>query len=257
MESIKELRKVCYPESKASTERRMPYLRFFTRRFSIYFTKFFLKIGLTANQVTFIDFLLNIFLCFLFIRGGRLSFLLAAILLQFWIILDCSDGEVARYRGGSKEGSTVDALGADFCYTTLFLSIGLGLFRGQEIYFLSGWPAFYFLIFGFAASLAKIGTRLVQARFGQVFARNNLAKVNLGDVSSAQKQSPMDYLQKAFTALDFQINNQAGFLFLIILAGAVFRWLDVLLIFYAFFLTFILALVVVSGFRQMKINKLI
>jgi len=59
-ESIKELRKICQ-ESRYENEGGMPWFeRNFYRRFSIYFTKVFLKTGMSANQVTVIGALIGL-----------------------------------------------------------------------------------------------------------------------------------------------------------------------------------------------------
>lgn len=67
----------------------------FHRRISPYFTWFFLHFTLTAELIALLT-PLNDLLVIYFISNG--NFILAAILTQVHIILDSSDGEIARFR---------------------------------------------------------------------------------------------------------------------------------------------------------------
>lgn len=55
------------------------------------------KIGISANMVTMLSFLLQLLGCMLLIYGKELSFLLILILNEVALFLDCVDGPLARY----------------------------------------------------------------------------------------------------------------------------------------------------------------
>jgi len=109
-ESIKELRKICQ-ESRYENEGGMPWFeRNFYRRISIYFTKLFLKIGLSANQATLLS-LISALVggFFLIFANNTLYLLISALFLIFSLILDRVDGEIARYnKSDSKFGRYFD-----------------------------------------------------------------------------------------------------------------------------------------------------
>ena len=67
----------------------------FHRRISPYFTWFFLHVTLTAELIALLTPLTDLLTLFLIYRG---NFILAAIFTQIHIILDSSDGEIARFR---------------------------------------------------------------------------------------------------------------------------------------------------------------
>ncbi len=57
---------------------------------------------ITPNRVTVVSFAVALLSVILIIRGGTADFVLAAILIQFRHVLDCMDGQIARYRGVSS-----------------------------------------------------------------------------------------------------------------------------------------------------------
>ena len=146
MESITELRtKVRKRISPEQYKKRPWFTEKVTRRISIYVSWAFLRIGLTANQVSFLVFILGIFSGVVFIQG---RFLLAVLILQIWYLIDAVDGEIARYHG-------LDDLTGDYCDKLMhyvvegwvFYAIGIGLARRIDVFwisFLGLWVTFFF-----------------------------------------------------------------------------------------------------------------
>lgn len=69
----------------------------FSSIFSIYFTFFFLKLKLNANQVTLIFFVTGLSSIFCFYNTDLFSLIMGYILFRLHIIFDMCDGEVARF----------------------------------------------------------------------------------------------------------------------------------------------------------------
>jgi phosphatidylglycerophosphate synthase len=64
---------------------------------------------LTPNRITLISFMAAIAATALIVIGGQVNFLVAAVLIHISHILDCMDGQMARYRGVSSQwGSFLD-----------------------------------------------------------------------------------------------------------------------------------------------------
>ena len=101
------------------------------RTFSPYFTYLAIKIDLSANQVTFIGFLLKIIGETFFIIGGFKYWFVGAVFFLIGGILDYSDGEVARFnKKESKEGGFLDCiLSSALPNAFLFIFVPLGLYR--------------------------------------------------------------------------------------------------------------------------------
>jgi len=84
---------------------------FFLRKFSKLFTWVAVKIGATPNQVTLVSFAIGLYSAYAFAQGTFWQIFLGAILLQLSIIIDCVDGELARYtRKFSQLGAWLDAV---------------------------------------------------------------------------------------------------------------------------------------------------
>ena len=98
-ESIKELRRICQEPTKNTDSW---YYRNFPRRISIYFTKILLITGFTANQVTVLALAMSIISGILLSFGDPFHSVIGALLFQVRNILDCVDGEIARYRGSAS-----------------------------------------------------------------------------------------------------------------------------------------------------------
>lgn len=100
---------------------------FFLRKLSKILTWVAVKIKATPNQVTLLSFAIGLYSAYLFSRGTFASVLLGAILLQVSIIVDCVDGELARYtRKFSKLGAWLDAVTDRVKEYMVFLGLAYG-----------------------------------------------------------------------------------------------------------------------------------
>ncbi|MBU1706410.1 CDP-alcohol phosphatidyltransferase family protein, partial [bacterium] len=109
MESIKELRKKI---AKSEVDWHTPRHDVIVRRISIYFTWLLLHTPLSANQVTVLQIIVGVIGSLLLIPPNYGWNLLGILLLQFGYVLDCCDGEVARYRKQSSVGGVfLDLIG--------------------------------------------------------------------------------------------------------------------------------------------------
>jgi phosphatidylserine synthase len=110
------------------------------RRFSKLLTWVAIKIGATPNQVTIASFAIGLYAAFLFAQGDFWSILLGAVLLQVSIIVDCVDGELARYtRKFSELGAWLDAITDRVKEYAVFLGLAYGAYvqNGQNLWLLA------------------------------------------------------------------------------------------------------------------------
>jgi len=120
----------------ASEERRdyLSKLYFYTKIIPLS-AKFFLKTGLTPNQITWLSFIFNIIvgLCFLSIEHVHL--IVGAILIQLGLIIDNVDGIVAKVKDmGSSYGKWLDTTTDRIGQILMVVCAGIGLFiRSGEI----------------------------------------------------------------------------------------------------------------------------
>jgi len=105
--------------------------RLYIRRFSPYATRFFLRLGLSPDAVTWLFVLTGVAAAALLSVDGLLPVIGAVLLIQLQILLDCSDGEVARWQGrSSPRGIYLDRIG--HYVTEAGLPIALGI-RADEV----------------------------------------------------------------------------------------------------------------------------
>jgi len=149
---------------------------FVLRRFSKLLTALAVKVGATPNQVTGISFAVGLYAAFLFSLGDLVSLVVGALLLQLSIIIDCVDGELARYtRKFSELGAWLDAITDRVKEYAVFLGLAYGAMvqYGQNLWVL-------------AAILMTLQTfrHLSDYNFSQVVKARN----------AETKLSPIDYL---------------------------------------------------------------
>ena len=110
------------------------------RRFSKILTWVAVKIGATPNQVTIASFAIGLYAAYLFAQGDTWSLIAGAILLQVSIIVDCVDGELARYtRKFSELGAWLDAITDRVKEYAVFLGLAYGAYEhlGQNLWLLA------------------------------------------------------------------------------------------------------------------------
>jgi len=145
------------------------------RRISPYLTWFFLYFTITAELIALLTPLIDLITIYLIFNG---NFILAAILIQIHIILDSSDGEIARFRKTiMKRSKNQEAFGAltDSLVGLLifpFIIFYVGLEFGSLITGLIGMGSFYLLVISSAYAKvyypkSRVGKNFRQKVFGK------------------------------------------------------------------------------------------
>ncbi len=101
--------------------------RLYARSLSPYLTWVSLRIGLSPNQLTYLMILSGLGAGVAFAWGtGLVSAIVGALLVQLYLILDCTDGEVARITGRTSiTGVYLDRLGHYFSEVAVVIGLGL------------------------------------------------------------------------------------------------------------------------------------
>jgi phosphatidylglycerophosphate synthase len=139
--SIAELRPVVQPEEHLRRLGEEHWAgRLYMRRVSLHVTRFLVATPLSANAVTFLMIPVGLLAGLVLSLPGLLAAIGTALLAQLWLLLDCCDGEVARWRRTfSPKGPYLDALGH---YTIeAALPIGLGVRADGGWDSIGGWTA--------------------------------------------------------------------------------------------------------------------
>jgi phosphatidylglycerophosphate synthase len=128
------------------------------RRVSPYFSWIFIRIGFSANQLTYLMILCGVLAGAAVTRTGLGWAILAALLVQAYLLLDCSDGEVARFRQRtSVTGVYLDRIGHYLAEVALLAGLGV---RAQGAYENGGYVEL--------GLLAALGAALIKAETDNV-----------------------------------------------------------------------------------------
>jgi phosphatidylglycerophosphate synthase len=100
--------------------------RLYMRRVSPYVTWALLRTGLSANAVTFLMALVGFAGAYSFKYGTMFGAIVGAVGIQLYLLLDCSDGEMARVKGTTgPTGIFLDRLGHFVVEATLLVAVGV------------------------------------------------------------------------------------------------------------------------------------
>lgn len=112
------------------------YSVFFLRKISKLFTWLAVRLKMTPNQVTLISFSIGLLSAYEFSKGNFWAIFAGAVLLQLSIIIDCVDGELARYtRQFSQLGAWLDAITDRIKEYLVFFALAYGAAKnGRDLW---------------------------------------------------------------------------------------------------------------------------
>lgn len=103
--------------------------RYVNRRLSGFFTRLFIKLGLSPNAVTILSMLIGLVGAGFFALGSYQLGIIGALLFQLSVIIDCCDGEIARLTfSESRFGQELDILADNVVHMAIFSGIAWGAF---------------------------------------------------------------------------------------------------------------------------------
>ncbi|NUW41045.1 CDP-alcohol phosphatidyltransferase family protein [Nonomuraea rhodomycinica] len=171
--SVAELRQVAQPPGHLERRNGEHWAGvLYMRRLSIYATWLLAKTPVTPNQLTWVMTVVGVLAGVVLALPGPWAVVVAALLTQVYLLLDCSDGELARWTGKtSLAGVYLDRVGAYFTEAALLAGLG---WRASAV--LPDW----YTVLGFAGALGAI---LIKAESDLVEVAR--AKGGLGAASDA------------------------------------------------------------------------
>jgi phosphatidylglycerophosphate synthase len=182
--------------------------RLYIRRFSPYLTRLLIPTGISPNAVTWLMILDGVAAAAVLTLPGVLPAVGAVLLIQLQILLDCSDGELARWKGiSSPVGIYLDRVGHYLTETALPIALGIRADGGWE--HIGGWTTL-----GFAAAVlqlfVKSETALVhvaRAESGKplVEDRRDVAAPRATGLRRARQLAGYLPFYRAFVAMEFTL----------------------------------------------------
>ncbi|WP_345677194.1 CDP-alcohol phosphatidyltransferase family protein [Yinghuangia aomiensis] len=193
-----ELRAVCHPEGLLDRRSGEHWAgRLYMRQISLQITRRVVGTRITPNQLTYLMIVAGIAAGAALTIPGLAGPVLAAVLIQVYLLLDCVDGEVARWRRQtSVTGVYLDRVGHYLSEAALLVGAGL---HASDVFGdggVRGW-AFLGAIAALGAILIKSETDLVDVSR----ARSGLAPVQ--DAASVPRSTGAAKARKVAASLKF------------------------------------------------------
>jgi phosphatidylglycerophosphate synthase len=136
--SMAELRAVAQPPTVVGRRNSEHWAGVYLRKGSIYLTRVLLPTGISANAVTWLMIAVGVAAPLVLMFGGWWPVIAAAVLVQLHILVDCSDGEIARWRDQtSTSGVYIDRVGHYVVEAMLPVALGIHLDGGPRS--VGGW----------------------------------------------------------------------------------------------------------------------
>ena len=210
------------------------WVKLWVRRASFLFTYFFINLGFSANGVSLLSIIVTVTASVLFMVPAKWAVIISAILLQFWLVLDCVDGNIARCRKSKTVyGEFVDDMGGYFTVGFVYLAIGVCAYHFGGP--LLGKGNYWVIVLGGISSCCDILARLLHKDF------EHFTDQTLTEDERREKYSLPSYDVRNKKSLSFirrrigkEIGISGAFMPLSLLC-AVFNACDVLTIFYFLF----------------------
>jgi phosphatidylglycerophosphate synthase len=126
MVQLEVLREVVHPPGKLESRAEHWAGRLYMRKVSLRVTRALIGTSVTANQLTVVMIAAGVLSGAALLIPGLTGALLSVVLMQGYLLLDCVDGEVARWRGQSSAlGVYLDRLGGYFADVAVMAGMGL------------------------------------------------------------------------------------------------------------------------------------
>lgn len=129
--TLAALRAVAQPDTVVGRRNSEHWAGTYLRKGSIHLTRLLLPTGVSANAVTWLMIVIGVCAPLVLTMVGWWPVMLAAVLIQLHILVDCSDGEIARWRNQtSTSGVYIDRVGHYVVEGMLPIALGVHLDGG-------------------------------------------------------------------------------------------------------------------------------
>ncbi|WP_240137134.1 CDP-alcohol phosphatidyltransferase family protein [Streptomyces sp. MUM 178J] len=197
--SVAELRPVVHPEGVKDRRSGEHWAgRLYMREISLRVDPYLVNTRITPNQLTYLMVVVGVVGGAALLIPGLTGAILAAVLFQVYLLLDCVDGEVARWRGQTSiTGVYLDRIGHYLCEAALLVGFGV---RGADVLG-DGRPEW---LWAFLGTVAALGAILIKAETDLVdVARTRSGLPAVQDEASVPRSSGLALARRAAAALKF------------------------------------------------------
>lgn len=239
-----------YHEEKGISAKNLIWDYYILRRISYYPSWLFLRLGVSANEVTGIAIIIGFVGCIFLAFGNYSGMIAGALILNIWALFDYIDGNVARATNScSSYGGFLDDFNTYLISVLFFISAGIGVFNHPDTFmkflgfsFLSIDKSI-FLFLGGWTSVFCLFTRFLPVKFEKVFSQDRV------DFAAELKVNTfIRFLYK----IGSNMINLVGIVMPILLFATIFKFLSFFIILYALITTCAFIVLTIQIVRRAK-----
>jgi phosphatidylglycerophosphate synthase len=138
-------------------------LRHFTRPLSFFGASICARRGISANTVSYVSGIVALIACALFLPPNYICHIIGAILINFWIFMDCIDGNLARCVRKQPFGEFADGISSYLLVGFMCTCIAFAVYFEGGYFFTAGNP--WIILLGALASSSDTMMRLIYHKY--------------------------------------------------------------------------------------------
>jgi Phosphatidylglycerophosphate synthase len=138
--------------------------RIFYRPISFFCASIATKLNISANTVSYFSAILSIIACIFIAIPNHTINIIGAILVNVWLILDCTDGNIARSVKKQPFGGFADGISSYILVALLCSSLGIAAYQNNGVIF-SANSTIAIIILGVLASTLDTLMRLIYQKY--------------------------------------------------------------------------------------------
>lgn len=211
--------------------------RLFYRRVSFYIAAICANLGISANTVSYFSGIVGVVACVCFIPDIFWMHILGALLINVWLILDCTDGNLARSVKSQPFGEFADGISSYILVGLMCTTMSFSVYFDGGLFVPASWP--WIILIGALASSSDSLMRLIYQKYKNT-------EIDMADkgIVKIEKDVRTDHNQVGSLRVRIEAElGVGGILPLAILIATVFKALDIVVVycFLYYGLSFVLA----------------
>ena len=112
--------------------------RIFYRRVAFWLAARCANLEISANTISYFSAIIGIIACACFRPASWICHVIGAVLINFWLVLDCTDGNLARSVKSQPFGEFADGISSYILVGLMCSAIGITVFREGGVLFKAG-----------------------------------------------------------------------------------------------------------------------
>lgn len=220
-------------------------VHFVYRPVSFFTASFCANHGIGANSVSNFSTIIAVIACLLIAIPNFYTGIIGALLMNFWITLDCTDGNLAREVKKEAYGDFLDGMSSYILVGLFFVSVGFRVFQIGEL--LPTYREYFFLLGALTSILQNLMSLLYQKFLNVSYGYGKNEKLAY-DGSNSSK------LMKVKTAIDMNL-SVGGFLPIVILICCIFNVCEFIVVFWFLYYFAEFCATIVYLLHKVKMNQ--